>query len=92
MKLTNSDKTLLKSWGYEEKDFAQIEEATQKTDYILNNKKISQKEALGKLGRKEYLSGISRSAFHFTAMRNGILFDSSKLFKVKISGKGRNYL
>jgi hypothetical protein len=48
-------------------------------------KKISQEKALEILGREEYLSGISRSAFHWSAVRdnNGetVYFDSSKLFE-----------
>ena len=85
MKLTNKDKELLTSWGHPESDFAQIEKAMSKTTYETNGKKISRDEALETLGRKEYLSGISRSAFHWSACRgeegNYVYFDSSKLFK-----------
>ena len=46
---------------------------------------ITRDEAVTRLGRLDYLSGIARSAFHFTAMRitedgKVILFDSSRLF------------
>lgn len=88
MKLTESDKQILKNWGYSDKDVSQIEEATGKTIYRLNNaKKISAKKAIELLGRKVFLSGISRSSFHFTAARNigstdnAVSFDSSALFK-----------
>lgn len=85
MKLTKIDKEVLLKWGFQEKDLQQIEEATSKTTYELNNEKISCKRAIEILGREEYLSGISRSAFHFSAARNSrkgetVSFDSSKLF------------
>ena len=46
---------------------------------------ITRDEAVTRLGRLDYLSGIARSAFHFTAIRitedgKVILFDSSRLF------------
>ena len=86
MKLTKEDKELLKNWGHEERDFNQIEEATIKTTYKTNRNKITANEALDILGRKVYLSGISRSAFHWSACRQNekgqtVYFDSSKLFK-----------
>ena len=93
MKLTNEDKELLQSWGHTDEDLKQIERATTKTIYQLartsfntGENKISADEVIGILGRKEYLSGISRSAFHWSACRQNdkgqtIFFDSSKLFE-----------
>lgn len=88
MKLTNRDKEILKEWGYSEDNLKQIEEATRKTVYELNGKeKISCQEAIRLIGRKAFLSGISRSAFHWSASRytkdgnNFVSFDSSKLFR-----------
>jgi len=86
MKLTSTDKELLINWGYREEDLNQIERATTKTTYEMNGKKISVNEVLEVLGRETYLSGISRSAFHWSAVRNNndgeeVYFDSSKLFK-----------
>lgn len=91
MKLTNEDKALLLDWGYPEEDLAQIEEAFQKskTKYELGSFSISREEALRLLGRRQYLSGIARSAFHRTAARSVpmsmsgevVYFDSSNLFK-----------
>ena len=88
MKLTNEDKTYLKELGYPETDFAQIEEAIGKTVYTLNFKKqITLEKALELLGRQTFLSGISRSAFHLSAVRQigdtdvTVDFNSSKLFK-----------
>jgi len=86
MKLTSEDKKVLKENGFKDEDMNQIERATIKTVYEMNGEKISQKKALEILGRKEYLSGISRSAFHWSAGRDNekgetVSFDSSKLFK-----------
>lgn len=92
MELTKSDKALLASWGFREKDFPQIEEAMKKskTKYKLGATPISREKAIALLGREVYLSGISRSAFHFSAAREVpskdvvikvVYFDSSSLFK-----------
>ena len=86
MKLTIEDMKLLKKNGFLDKDMYQIEEATRKTVYETNDKKITQKEALEILGREEYLSGISRSAFHWSAVRDNskgesVYFNSRKLFE-----------
>jgi hypothetical protein len=86
MKLTSGDKELLIKWGHNEEDLNQIEEAITKTVYEMNGKKITIDKAIDILGRETYLSGISRSAFHWSACRENekgqeIYFDSSKLFK-----------
>ena len=93
LKLTNEDKKLLKNWGYPDEDLTQIERATTKTKYELartsfntSENKISTDEAIEILGRKEYLSGIARSAFHWSACRQNekgqtVYFNSSKLFR-----------
>lgn len=88
MKLTESDRQVLKEWGYSDADICQIEEATENTIYRLNYvERISAKEAIRLLGRNDYLSGISRSSFHFTASReientdDAVSFDSTVLFK-----------
>ena len=86
MKLTQEEKELLIEWGFNEADFEQIERATRKTVYEMDGKKISGSEALEILGRETYLSGIARSAFHFTSCRENekgqmVHFNSSKLFK-----------
>ena len=87
MKITKEEKMYLESCGYGRKDFAQIREAIRrdKTTYEMDGAPITREEAIARLGRRDYLSGIARSAFHFTAMRiaeNGkvIHFDSSRLF------------
>jgi hypothetical protein len=86
MKLTKTDKELLTKWGCPKEDFKQIEKATTKTVYELNDEKISCEKAIEVLGREEFLSGISRSAFHWSSARNNdkgetVFFDSSKLFE-----------
>ena len=70
-----------------------IREAMQKTTYIYcpNNGnreiKLTKAEAIKKLGEIGYLSGIGRSAFHWTAFREtldgkgNVYFDSRRLFK-----------
>ena len=88
--LTENDTSLLKSWGYTEIDFSQINAAFGKTTYELIGKKgkstkISAKKAKEILGTETFLSGLSRSAFHFASSRtseNGeqIIFDSNALF------------
>ena len=86
MKITKEEKMYLERCGYGRKDFAQIQEATRrdKTTYEMDGAPITRDEAVTRLGRLDYLSGIARSAFHFTAMRitedgKVILFDSSRL-------------
>lgn len=88
MKLTSADMALLLEWGHPESDFQQIEEAFKKskTKYKFGDKPISREEAISLLGREQYLSGISRSAFHYTAARETpdgqfVYFDSSNLFR-----------
>lgn len=88
MKLTPEDRELLRSWGHDDRDIQQIEEATHsnKTRYDLDSTPISREDAIRLLGRKEYLSGISRSAFHGTSARwtddgKEVYFDSSRLFQ-----------
>lgn len=86
MKLTEKDKIILKEWGHSDEDFAQIERAMDKriTKYKIGNRVATREEVLELLGRKDYLSGLSRSAFHWTSSKlkdnHYISFDSSKLF------------
>ena len=95
MKLTHADKVLLKSWGFTDQDMFQVEQATRRTIYTtykpdasgkLVAVKIKNSEAISILGRSIYLSGISRSAFHYTAERSNekgviVSFDTSKVFR-----------
>lgn len=94
MQLSTEDKNTLKSWGFPERDFSQIQEAMgRKTKLTLSHRwqevpdrKISHKKARELLGDEKYLSGIGRSAFHWTSVRDVddqyfVYFDSSALFK-----------
>ena len=97
MKLSNDNKKYLKNINVPEEDFTQIEECIPYTTFKLYKpikgkydefvRNISRKEAIEILGIKEFLSGMSRSAFHLTAVRFSldenytVYFDSSKYFK-----------
>lgn len=92
MKLSDSDKSMLKGMGYEEKDMDQIEQAISKTVFLLNfESKISSEQALSLLGREKFLNGMGRCTFHKSAVRSVgnnpeddfIYFDASGLFKEK---------
>ncbi len=88
MKLSREDQELLRSLECEERDFPQIERALRKdmTTYKLEKKRISREQAIELLGKRDFLSGISRSAFHCTAVRKTadgrfVRFNSYNLFK-----------
>lgn len=95
MKLTQDDKLILKEFGYEEKDFPQLERAVNsritKYEYSKGHgyEPITRERAIELLGRKKWLAGISRSAFHWSATQliddsnkfENVLFDSSRLFR-----------
>lgn len=86
MKLLTEDKKILKEWGISSEDFEQINMAIKKTKFTVNNKRITLTKVLEILDRKTFLSGISRSAFHWSCTREGykgiiVSFDSSALFK-----------
>ncbi len=89
MKLTEEDKNMLIQWGYSEEDIPQIKKAIRVSQYYVyeihqRDIPISLNEALELLGRGKFLSGIARSAFHWSALRENnnvkILFSSKKLF------------
>lgn len=88
MKLTAQDKEWLRGWGHDDSDFPQIEEAMHKnkTTYELDDKTISREQAINLLGRCDFIAGLSRSAFHYSAVRflgdgRAVYFDSSNLFR-----------
>jgi hypothetical protein len=76
-KLSEEDKADLLNMHVPSSDFTQIQEvaSVKYTSYLLydNNeargKRISRDEAIRLLGRKVWLSGLARSAFHFSAVR-----------------------
>lgn len=88
MRLKDEDVIVLKRYGNSEDDIRQIKEAAKAkyTVYKMNGKRITAEQAIAVLGRREYLSGLSRSAFHYTCAREGLHgeivdFDSSALFR-----------
>lgn len=87
--LTEEDKEYLKSLGYLDEDMSQIEEGAFVTVYRRFTKraciKISKEEAIRILGRKEFLSCLGRSAFHWRSISSGeggivVDFNSHSLF------------
>ena len=87
MRLSREDKELLHAMGVEDRDFEQIEEALRAdmTSYKLESRRISRKQAIELLGMYDFLSGIARSAFHWTAVRETpdgkkVFFNSRRLF------------
>lgn len=68
VELTKKDKVYLQSIGYLKTDFTQIEGANYKY-YAEGNQKISEEEAIKKLGRECWLSGIGRACFHASSVR-----------------------
>lgn len=92
--LTEEDRKELLSYGmYTEKDLPQIEEAANRSTFTVIDKDgndiraVNVWETIEALGRKTFLCGISRSAFHWTCSRENpdtgveIFFNSSILFK-----------
>lgn len=67
-KLTKKDKECLLKIGYLREDLKQIEDAKYKyhLDY---EKEISEQEAIEKLGRECWLSGIGRACYHASSVR-----------------------
>ena len=88
MKLTLKDKAYLYNNGYSLEDVKQIECCIRHTIYYdKEDKCISRKKAIEILGREKWLSGMSRSSFHWSAVRinedtnEEVYFDSSAFFK-----------
>lgn len=93
MSMPKADIEVLQSWGNNDKDINQIGYAARAniTKYtVLNDddteRRITKSEAIEILGRETWLSGLHRSAFHRTAVREGkngikVFFDSSKIWK-----------
>lgn len=72
--LTDEDKNVLLEWGYPEEDLDQIELEANVCEFTQcyktkADKVITRDEAIKILGRKEWLSGISRTAFHWNCGR-----------------------
>lgn len=87
-KLSKKDKAFLLGIGHTENDFTQIEAAMRHTNtcYELDGTQIGRAKAIKLLGREKYLAGISRSAFHWSAVQDTddgrtVYFDSYNLFR-----------
>lgn len=90
-KLSETDINVLKALGYTNSDTSEIEAAVSKTHYIfldeMTGKKINITAAQARqfLGNDVFLSGIGRSTFHLSAIRDidkykSIRFDYSDSF------------
>ena len=74
--LTATEKAQLKDRGYSPSDLKEITSAIKKTTYTLilssgDQQDLTEKEAISKLGREEWLKGIARSAFYTETRRYG---------------------
>lgn len=94
MILQTRDINILKKWGYLDEDISQIQEAINVSEYTKYKvkppyedvKSLAAAEAYKLLGNEMFLSGIARSAFHWSSAREycktyGVSFDSRKLFR-----------
>jgi len=82
---------MLRNWGYSEEDIKQIKTSgkyLKLTDITTARpKRLLQFQAKQILGEKEFISGMARAAFHFTAVRESedgktkVMFDCSAMFK-----------
>lgn len=88
MKLTKKDKEILLSGGVSEDDFPRIEAVStgRNTIYEVDDRRISREEAISLLGRRDFLFGLARSAFHWSACQltldgKEVSFDSGNFFR-----------
>lgn len=72
--LTDEDKKILLDWGNREEELDQIELEANVCEFTQcykskPDRKITREEAIKILGRREFLSGIERTAFHYNCGR-----------------------
>ena len=92
--LSDSDISYLKSIGYPDTDMKLINKSVKATIFTLwqetvngyKGKIIKWDEVVAILGKEQALSGLARSTFHFSAIReinqyDYVYFDSGKLFR-----------
>lgn len=93
--LTLGECKLLTEWGYSQEDVKQCDDAVKQCKYIYSDEnskrhRISCKRAREVLGELEWVSGIARAAFHWSAWRNvddsfpekgHVEFDCASMFK-----------
>ena len=76
IKFTKEDKDFLKNIGHSDEDIQEIKYAVAKTTYKDDKgNALSQEEVINRMGRKEWLRGMSKSAFFVDTVR----FDHSGL-------------
>ena len=85
MLLSEENKRYLKKNGNKKKDIEWIECALVMSTFKFRGRRISAEKAICLLGQENFLSGLSRSAFHWSAVRNTedgepVMFDSSRLY------------
>ncbi len=89
MKLTEEDRQFLREEMFEdERSILQIEKAMKKTIFEIDGKRISADDAISLIGRKNFLCGMDRCAFHVDAVQHtpdgkDLYFDSRPYFKEK---------
>lgn len=91
MRLNKEDKARLKAMGHSDSDMEQLQAAANKTKYEMlcvgGAREVGVREVIDEIGRDEWLAGISRSAFHWSATRFNndksvrIDFDSSAVWE-----------
>ena len=87
-KLTEEDMEMLKKWGYRDDDIESIQQCFDDDGFDMRdrfNRKIDAETAINMLGQEEFLSGIGRSCFHWSAARGSgqktVEFDTSEWHK-----------
>ena len=89
VKLTEEDKKFLREELYEDDDsIDQIERALKKTVFEIDGKRISAEGVIELIGRRKFLCGLDRSAFHWDAVQktvdgHEVYFDSRRFFREK---------
>ena len=69
MKMSKRQIEILKGFGEDDESIEQVERAATVTIYKYKGRRISRKKAIELLGEEEFLSGLDRSAFHWTCIR-----------------------
>lgn len=87
-KLTKRDIAALKKWGYRDDDMKLIQQCFDEDGFDMRDRferRIDAETAIRMLGKSEFLSGIGRSCFHWSAERgkgnNAVSFDTSEWHK-----------
>ena len=85
MKLTEQDKIILRDFGHPESDMRQLCEAARRCKYTDESRnRLSVDKVIEMIGRRAWLAGLSRAAYHATASqgeygKNYVSFDCWKM-------------